>query len=65
MNEQEDAQEPMPLLITLDEAARMLAVSPKWLRVNRKHLPFVRELAPRLLRADVTALRRWVERRRG
>jgi hypothetical protein len=53
-----------PLLITLEEAARLIGMSPKWIRLNKKTLNFVRELSPRVLKADPVALRRWVDQRR-
>jgi len=67
VTEPEEVQEPQDsdLLISLDEAARLLAVSAKWLRVNRKRLPFVRELAPRVLRVNRAALLKWEARRRA
>ena len=65
--EVQESQEPQDpeLLISLDEAARLLAVSAKWLRLNRKRLPFVRELAPRVLRVNRSALLKWEARRRA
>ena len=53
-------------LIRLNEAAVMLAVSVKWIRANRRTLPFVRDLSGtgRLLRVDVTAMNKWQERKR-
>lgn len=52
-------------LIPLDEAARALGVSRKWLRAHRRELRWVVELAPRVLRVDVEAMERWVARRRA
>lgn len=67
MTEPEEVQESQDseLLISLDEAARLLAVSAKWIRLNRKHLPFVRELGPRVLRVNRSALLKWEARRRA
>jgi hypothetical protein len=53
-----------PILVKLEDAAAALSVSVKWIRTHRKELPFVREIAPRVLRVDVAAMRRWVDRRR-
>lgn len=53
-----------PRLVPLAEAARLLAVRPKYLREHRRELPFVIELSPRLYRADLDKLERWIERRR-
>ena len=57
----ENGSEP---LIKLEEAARRLNVSVKWLRTHRKKLPFVKELSPRFYRVNVEAMRRWEERRK-
>ena len=67
MTEPEEVREPQDPepLISLDEAARLLAVSAKWIRLNRKRLPFVRELAPRVLRVNRAALLKWEARRRA
>ena len=54
-----------PIVVRLEEAAAMLSVSVKWIRAHRASLPWVRELSPRVLRADVAAMRRWVERRKA
>jgi hypothetical protein len=50
--------------VPLAEAARLLAVSSKYLREHRRTLPFVVEFSPRVLRADLDKLERWLERRR-
>lgn len=62
MSEHDEIQ---PLLITLEEAARLIAMTPKWIRVNRANLGFVRVLAPRVLRVDPVALKKWIATRRG
>jgi hypothetical protein len=56
---------PEPRLLRLEDAARHLSVSVKWLRAHRKELPFFLELSPRVLRVDVARMERWLERRRG
>ena len=53
-----------PRLVPLAEAARLLAVSPKYLLAHRRELPFVIEYSPRTYRADLEKLERWLERRR-
>lgn len=54
-----------PRLMRLEEAAKALAVSVKFLRAHRKELPFMLELSPRVLRVDVDRMERWLERRRA
>jgi hypothetical protein len=56
---------PEPRLLRLEDAAKHLAVSVKWLRAHRRELPFFLELSPRVLRVDVARMERWLERRRN
>jgi predicted DNA-binding transcriptional regulator AlpA len=51
-------------LLTADEAAQMLSVSPDWLYRNTKKLPFTRKLGPKMLRFDYKGLLKWVETRK-
>jgi predicted DNA-binding transcriptional regulator AlpA len=48
-------------LLDIDEAAKVLAVSPEWLYHNRKRLPFTRKLGPKLLRFSYAGILRWAE----
>jgi hypothetical protein len=54
-----------PKLLRLEDAAKALAVSVKYLRAHRKELPFVLELSPRVLRVDAAKMTRWLERKRA
>ena len=54
-----------PKLIRLEEAAKILSVSLKYLRAHRRDLPFVLELSPRVLRVEVGRMQRWLERRKA
>jgi hypothetical protein len=46
-------------LLTIDEAAAILGVTPKWL-YRHKRLPFVRSLSRKALRVSEVGLRRWL-----
>ena len=46
-------------LLTVDEAAAILGVTPKWL-YRHKRLPFVRPLSRKALRVSEAGLRRWL-----
>ena len=48
-------------LCDIDEAARILAVSPEWIYRNRKTLPFTRKLGHKLLRFSYAGMLRWME----
>jgi predicted DNA-binding transcriptional regulator AlpA len=47
-------------LLTVEEAAGMLRVSPRWLYRHAKTLPFTRKLSPKVLRFSRSGLLRWV-----
>jgi hypothetical protein len=49
-------------LLTIEEAAERLAVTPDWLR-RRPHLPFVRKLSDGVVRFDARGLARWAAQR--
>jgi excisionase family DNA binding protein len=51
-------------LLTVDEAATMLKVSPRWLYRHAKKLPFTRRLSPKVLRFSRAALLKWLEKQR-
>ena len=51
-------------LLTVEEAAGMLRVSPRWLYRHAKTLPFARKLSPKVLRFSRSGLLRWVASRR-
>jgi len=48
-------------LLDIEEAAKVLSVSPEWLYHNRKHLPFARKLGHKLLRFSYVEMLRWME----
>jgi excisionase family DNA binding protein len=50
-------------LLTVEDAARRLGVSPGWLYRRSKRLPFMRKLGPKTLRCDAEALDAWKARR--
>ena len=50
-------------LLTADEAAQMLAVSPDWLYRNAKKLPFTRKLGPKMLRFSNQGIKKWLATR--
>jgi predicted DNA-binding transcriptional regulator AlpA len=50
-------------LLTAQEAARMLAVSPDWLYRNAKRLPFTHQLAPKMLRFSRRGIEKWIATR--
>ena len=50
-------------LLALTEAARLLGVTPRWLRDRADRLPFTRRLSRKVLRFSADGLRRYLERR--
>ena len=50
-------------LLTVDEAAVMLSVSPDWLYRNKK-LPFRRKLGPKMLRFSYQGIVKWMDTRK-
>jgi hypothetical protein len=48
--------------ITVEDAARMLCRSPKWISRHRAQLPFLRKLGPRSYVCSRAALIKWRER---
>jgi predicted DNA-binding transcriptional regulator AlpA len=51
-------------LLTADEAAEMLSVSPDWLYRHAKKLPFARKLAPKVLRFSYQGIVKWLATRK-
>ncbi len=51
-------------LLTPQEAATLLSVTPRWLYRHAKGLPFTRRLSRKTLRFSETGLRRWQAARR-
>jgi len=51
-------------LLTVEEAAATLRVSPRWLYRHAKTLPFTRKLSPKVLRFSRTGMVRWLASRR-
>ena len=47
-------------LLTAEEAARMLSVSPDWLYRNVRKLPFSRKLGPKMLRFSKLGIEKWI-----
>jgi predicted DNA-binding transcriptional regulator AlpA len=50
-------------LLTAEEAAQMLTVSPDWLYRNAKKLPFTRKLGPKMLRFSNQGIKKWLATR--
>jgi excisionase family DNA binding protein len=50
-------------LLTVQEAAELLSVTPRWLYRRANTLPFIRRLSRRALRISKAGLERWIERR--
>jgi hypothetical protein len=62
-----DDESPTPeqdRLLTIDAAAAILGVTPKWL-YRHKRLPFVRPLSRKALRVSEAGLRRWLAAKRA
>lgn len=51
-------------LLTIQEAAAQLGVTPRWLYRRADALPFMRRLSRRALRVSKAGLERWTERQR-
>jgi len=47
-------------LLTAQEAARILSVSPDWLYHNARKLPFTRRLGPKMLRFSQLGIKKWI-----
>ena len=50
-------------LLTAEEAAEMLSVSPDWLYRHAKKLPFTRKLGPKMLRFSSQGIKKWLATR--
>lgn len=57
------SQSPPDRLLTTDEAAELLNVTPKWLARHASQLPFTRRLSRKALRFSEVGLRRWLATR--
>ena len=51
------------VLLTVQEAAARLHVTPKWLYRHARALPFARHLGPKTLRFEAAGLASWAARR--
>ena len=51
-------------LLTIDEVAARLRLSPRWLYRHAKTLPFSRKLSRKVLRFSRAGLERWLARQR-
>jgi excisionase family DNA binding protein len=51
-------------LLTVDEAAAQLRVSPRWLYRHAKTLPFARKLSRKVLRFSRSGITRWLATKR-
>ena len=47
-------------LLTAQEAAQILSVSPDWFYRNARKLPFTRRLGPRMLRFSHLGIEKWI-----
>jgi predicted DNA-binding transcriptional regulator AlpA len=51
--------------VDIKMAAKLMGVSPEWLYHNRKTLPFVSKIGPRLLRFSRNGLQKWMASRKA
>jgi excisionase family DNA binding protein len=51
--------------LTIEEAARIISVSPDWVYRRTKTLPFIRKLGPKMVRCSHNDLQKWMKTRRG
>jgi len=51
-------------LLTAQESAQMLCVSPDWLYRNARKLPFTRRLGPKMLRFSRLGIEKWIATRK-
>jgi predicted DNA-binding transcriptional regulator AlpA len=52
-------------LLTANEAAKLLSVSPRWLYRHWKQLPFSRRLSRKTLRFSQAGIRKWQQTRKA
>ena len=52
-------------LLSADEAAPLLGVTPRWLYRNSRRLPFTRRLSRKVLRFSKSGLLRWITTRKS
>lgn len=64
-DEEVSAEPERDQMLTVDEAADILGVSPRWLYDHSKDVPFARKLGPRTLRFSERGLYRWLEARQS
>jgi predicted DNA-binding transcriptional regulator AlpA len=50
-------------LLDIDEASKLLSVSPDWLYRNAKSLPFTRKLGAKMLRFSFQGIKKWLSTR--
>ncbi len=50
-------------LLTAEEAAKVLGVSPRWVYRHASGLPFTRRLSPKAIRFNQAGLRKWLATR--
>lgn len=51
-------------LLTTEEAAKILSVSPDWLYRKASHLPFTRKLGPKMLRFSSQGIQKYLAARK-
>jgi predicted DNA-binding transcriptional regulator AlpA len=51
-------------LLTVEQAAEMLSMSPDWLYRHAKKLPFTRKLGPKMLRFSYQGILKWLATRK-
>ena len=49
-------------LLGIEEASKVLQVSPDWLYRNSRKLPFTRRLGPKALRFSYRGIQTWIQR---
>ena len=56
--------EPEERLLSAEQAAQMMGVSPDWLYRQAKKLPFTRKLGPKMLRFSYLGMLKWLATRK-
>ncbi len=59
------AASPVDALVDVQEAAKLLCMSPSWVYRNASSFPFTRRLPPRTLRFSVEGIRRYLAKQRS
>lgn len=47
-------------MLTIDEAATLMRVSPRWIRRHERELPFVRRMSRKIVRVSWVGLQEWM-----